>query len=145
MKTRDIESIRTGDSVEIDFVISEADMESFLDLSGDASLIHTDRDYCRSNGFAGRVVYGGLLLAKLSGLLGTHIPGATGLSAEWKVRFKRPLYIGVPARITAVVTDVSPATRLVQLKFSVHDCDQTLAVGSVQSLSLPPTAPGQST
>lgn len=136
MEARGLSSIKAGESRCLDFVITERQMEDFRCLSGDSSYIHTNDEYCRAKGFRSRVVYGGVILAKLSGVLGTLVPGAHGLSAQWTVKFRKPLYIGVPARVVAEVVEVSLATRLVLLTFTVEADGLRVASGSVHTLVL---------
>jgi 3-hydroxybutyryl-CoA dehydratase len=122
-----------GMSVAVPFTVSQADMEAFLALSGDASRIHLDADFARSCGFAGPVVYGALIVARLSNLVGMHIPGDLGLATSWKIDFHRPLYVNDNAVMHAEITHVSPATHTVKLKFHVMVGERLIATGTAGS------------
>jgi acyl dehydratase len=128
-----------GQRAEIPFTVTDADMDAFLALSGDDSLSHTDADFCRAHGFDGRVVYGGLILANLSRLLGTELPGRYGLSNTWTVNFHRPLHVGEPAVLRGEIAHVSEGTRTIKIKYRVLVGERLVADGTVQSSVLEPT------
>lgn len=129
--------IRVGDSVEHRFVVSSEDMQVFQRMSADTSLIHTDAAFAKSRGFDDVIVYGGIILAQLSHVLGMKIPGPTGTSLRWSIDYRRPLYVGVEAVIQFEVTGVSPGTGLIDAKFRVRSGDKVIATGQTQSL-VPP-------
>ena len=109
-------------------------MAWFREVAQDTSRIHCDADYARSRGFAGVLVYGGIMLAHLSHLLGTQIPGRNGTSVEWSIKYQEPLYIDEPAEIVLEVTFVSPGTGVVQSRFAIMAGDRKVATGTAQSV-----------
>ena len=127
-------SIRVGDVARRQFVVDQSTMAWFRQVAQDTSRIHCDADYAKSRGFAGVLVYGGIMLAHLSHLLGTQIPGRNGTSVEWSIKYQEPLYIDEPAEIVLEVTFVSPGTGVVQSRFAVMAGDRTVATGTAQSV-----------
>jgi acyl dehydratase len=71
------------------FVVDEAAMDRFRQMSGDNSRIHCDDTFARSMGYDGVIVYGGIMLAHLSQLLGMNIPGMNATSISWSIRSHR--------------------------------------------------------
>ena len=137
----------TGDTVEVPFTVTDEDMATFRAFSGDDSLSHTDLAFCQAHGFDDRVVYGGLLLAMLSRLLGTQLPGRYGLSSSWTINFHRPLYVGEAAVLRGEVEQVSDAARMLKIGFRITAGDRLVAEGTALSSVLEPPAddPGGST
>jgi 3-hydroxybutyryl-CoA dehydratase len=125
--------LRQGMSVQVPFRISQADMDAFGQLSGDLSRIHLDESFAQRNGFTGPVVYGALVVARLSNLVGMHLPGDLGLATDWKINFNRPLYVDETAVMAAEITHLSPATRTVTLRFRVSVDDKLVASGTAGS------------
>jgi acyl dehydratase len=125
--------LQKGMSVRVPFRVSQADMDVFCRLSGDRSRIHHDSGFARTNGFAGPVVYGALTIARLSNLVGMHLPGDLGLATSWKVDFNQPLYVDEEAVMEAEITHISPATRTVMLRFRVQVGDKLVASGTAGS------------
>ena len=126
--------IRVGDSVEHSFTITEDDMRLFQKLSADYSLIHTDSGFARERGFDGVIVYGGLLLAHLSHVVGQHLPGRKGTSASWSISYRAPLYVGETAALNLTVTNVSVAAGMVEGRYKITCGDRTIAKGQTQSI-----------
>lgn len=109
-------------------------MSLFQALSGDHSLIHTDAEYARSRGNAGVIAYGGIMLAKLSYVLGQCIPGTLGTSIQWEIAYRSPLYLDEPAEIRLEVVSVSKATGVVGAKFRIVAGERLIATGRTQSV-----------
>lgn len=122
------EGLQTG----VDFSITPQQMRQFAALSGDFNPLHTDEAFARGKGFDGIVVYGGLLIAKVSQLIGMQLPGRNGVWASVSLDFRKPLYVDQTARVEGTVTAVSAATGLVCLKLAVRTADTVLAKGSAE-------------
>jgi len=129
--------IAVGQCAERTFIIDAGAMAAFATLSGDRSAIHTDAAFARGRGYEDVIVYGGLMLAQLSGLLGSVLPGDDAVSARWSIDYRKPLYLGEEAVLRLEVSHVSPAVGLVELRFSIQTGDRLIATGSAQSL-VPP-------
>lgn len=126
-------SFAPGDRAARRFTVTPRDMELFQELSGDLSRIHVDADYARSCGYRDAIVYGGIMLAQLSKLLGGDIPGDLGMSAHWSIDYRNALYVGEEAELAFEVDHVSPATGLLQGAYVIRTGDRVIATGKVQS------------
>jgi acyl dehydratase len=127
-------NIRVGNRATRKFVVDEAAMKWFREVAEDTSRIHCDAAYAKSRGFDGVLVYGGIMLAHLSHLLGMRIPGANGASVAWSIKFHGPLYVDEPAEIALEVTYVSPGTGIVESRFSITAGERKVATGTAQSV-----------
>ena len=111
--------IIAGDTREFGFVISQHDMDQFATLSGDHNQIHQDPAFAVQQGFDGCVVYGGLIVAQVSRMLGMVMPGRFGLWTGLNVQFRNPLYVGEDALLTLAVDSKSEAAKMMKLKIRV--------------------------
>jgi len=125
--------IAVGDVVEHRFVVETEQMAAFQALSNDYSRIHTDDEYAHSRGFKGAIVYGGIMMAHLSYVLGSKIPGSLGTSGRWQVDYRAPLYVGDSAVLRLEVTYVSKPMGVIQAKFTIRAREGLVATGTVQS------------
>jgi acyl dehydratase len=116
------------------FVVDAATMRWFQEVAEDTSRIHCDRAYAQARGYADVVVYGGILVAHLSHLLGMKIPGPSGTSIAWSIKFHDPLYVGEEAEIRLEVAYLSAATGVVEGKFSIMAGAKRVATGTTQSI-----------
>jgi len=108
-------------------------MEAFAALSDDRSLIHIHDAFAVRHGFREAIVYGGILVAKLSHCLGAHLPGPTGVSLEWAIRFHSPLYVGETAVFVAESRRFSAGVQVLELAFRVTCDDRRIASGTARS------------
>lgn len=122
-------SFEVGQRASIAFAVTAEEMAAFAALSGDYNPLHSDAAFAAARGFAGRVVYGALLVAKLSRLIGMELPGRDALWTGLDVQFAAPLLVGEEAVLEAVVAQVSPATKSMVLRVSVKRDDRVLARG----------------
>lgn len=109
-------------------------MENFRRLSCDDNPLHTDDTYARQLGFEGRVVYGALIVARISCLIGMHLPGPGGVWAGLKMDFRSPLYIDEEAALNGTVTHRSEAAKLLTLGLRIDTVDRCIATGSAEAV-----------
>jgi 3-hydroxybutyryl-CoA dehydratase len=121
-----------GEAVSFGFVVTAEEMESFAALSGDRNPLHADTDYARTRGFAGPVVYGGLLTAKVSRLVGMELPTRDCVWTHLDIDFRNPLYVGEPATLAAEILDVSEAVHAARLRFRIATGDRLVARGTAE-------------
>lgn len=79
------------------------------------------------------MVYGALTVARLSHLVGMHLPGDLGLATSWRIDFNKPLYIDEEATFNGELTHVSQSTHTVSLKFRVYAGEKLIASGTAGS------------
>lgn len=116
----------------VDFTVTAEDMARFAELSGDHNPLHTDAVFARGKGFQGVVVYGGLLTAKVSQLIGMRLPGRDSVWAGLSLAFRKPLYVGQAAQVEGSVTEVSESTGMVTLALTVRAEGKVLAKGTAE-------------
>jgi acyl dehydratase len=121
--------LHEGMTAGFDFTIEDADMEAFSLLSGDRSPLHRDQAFAENRGFSGCVVYGALLVARVSRLIGMELPGRDSLWNSLQIQFVAPLIVGEPARLEASVAQISESTRSVALQLKVISGSKTVARG----------------
>ena len=98
-------------------VVGERNTRAFAELSGDQNPIHVDDDSARRFGFPRRVAYAGVLLAEISRIIGTRLPGPGALCLSYQFDFKAPVFVGEAVVFESVVAHVSPAAGAVLVKF----------------------------
>jgi acyl dehydratase len=121
-----------GQSVVVELSVDEAQLRQFAELSGDFNPLHTDDAFARSKGFRGRVVYGALLVAKISEVIGMRLPGQNSVWASLSLEFLEPLYVDEPVQLEAVVLRTSPGTGLVELKLTLRRDGKKLSKGRAE-------------
>lgn len=118
----------------LDFCINAPEMEAFRRLSADTNPLHEDEVFAREHGFDGVVVYGGLIVAQLSRLLGTRMPGFGCVWRSVSLNFRNPLYVGEQARVTATVVHANEALGLAELTVVVDAAGRRIAEGKAAAM-----------
>ena len=129
-KMHSLDSLREGLVERFVFEPTEKMMQSFMEISGDVNPMHTDVNFATSRGFDGVLVYGGILIAQISRMVGMHLPGRDALWSSLNIHFARPLLVGQTAELEARVEHISEATSSIELKFKITSQGKTLAKGS---------------
>jgi 3-hydroxybutyryl-CoA dehydratase len=122
-------AMQPGTTESLEFSVSPEDMHAFRRLSGDTNPLHDDRAFAMRRGFKGIVVYGSLIVAQVSRLLGTVLPGPGCVWHSLSLRFRNPLYVGVPARLYGTVTYANDSLGLLKLALRVEAAGRLIADG----------------
>lgn len=133
-RTLSLAQLTEGVRVVAEFSIDSQQMRQFAELSGDFNPLHTDDTFARGKGFDGRVVYGALLAAKVSELIGMRLPGRNSVWTSLSLDFLKPLYVNQTAELEAVVARTSPGTGLVELALTLQRDEQRLMKGRAEVL-----------
>jgi len=124
----------------VEFRINETEMAAFRALSGDTNPLHDDAAFAQRRGFSGPVVYGGLIIAQVSQMLGTRLPGPGCVWRSLSLRFRGPLYVGQTARLAATIVHANEELGVVDLKLRVDVGKHCIADGEAAALLLPERA-----
>lgn len=126
-----------------EFLITHAQMDAFRTLSGDTNPIHDESDYPRRHGFDGAIVYGGLLVAQISRLLGTQVPGPGCVERSITLRYRSPLYVGERARLIAQIVHANKDLGLVDLKIRIEAGERCIAEGEAAAMLVRERTPAE--
>jgi 3-hydroxybutyryl-CoA dehydratase len=109
-------------------------MEAFAALSHDRNPLHWDTGFAQAAGFSGPVVYGGLLVAMVSRMLGSELPGPGCVWHSVTLQFREPLYPDEPARCDARVIHWNEDLKVIRLAVEIRAADRLVASGEVQAI-----------
>lgn len=79
--------------------VTERDVATFSQLSGDHNPLHVDPAYAQTTEYGRPIAHGGLLVGLVSRVLGMHIPGTRSLLLSLTVRFPKPLFYPATVRV----------------------------------------------
>jgi|SRR5665213_969866 len=110
-----LEELSVGMSESYRHTITDADVHTFADVTGDHNPLHLDEDFASKTRFKGRIVHGMLTASYFSTIL-AMLPGPGTIYMSQSLFFRAPVRIGdaVEARVT--VTQIIPEKRRVILK-----------------------------
>ena len=115
------ESIAIGDHRQLRHVITQADLEKFVTLSGDDNRLHTDSDYAATTSLQRPVVHGMLGAAFISTVIGTQLPGDGALWFAQNLEFLLPVRIGDEITVVAQVVKKNDRNRSIELQTDIFN------------------------
>ena len=98
------EDIYIGQKEVLRHKVTQADIDKFVDLSGDDNKLHVDKDFAAKTSFRKPVVHGMIGASFISTMIGTRIPGDGALWFSQTLEFLLPVRIGDEISVIAEVT-----------------------------------------
>ena len=93
-----------GDTASRSKVITDADIRTFADLTGDHNPIHIDDEFASQSLFGKRIAHGMLTASLISAVLANDLPGQGSIYLGQTLKFVAPVFVGdeVTARVTVI-------------------------------------------
>lgn len=95
-----------GDSVQLTKTFGDAEIEKFVELTGDRNPLHTDEAFAAQTRFKRRITQGILSASLISTCIGMHLPGTGAIYLDQTLRFVKPVYVGDTVTLTATVSHI---------------------------------------
>lgn len=115
------DSISVGDSAELEHLVSQADLDRFVELTGDDNRLHTDATYAAATSFRKPVAHGMLGAAFISTVIGTQLPGDGALWFAQSLEFLLPVRVGDRITVRAEVIGKDERTQSISLQTEIHN------------------------
>jgi 3-hydroxybutyryl-CoA dehydratase len=110
------EDIKVDDEASITKTITEADIVTFAELTGDTNPVHLDAEYAAQSMFGERIAHGMLVAGLISAVLGTRLPGPNSIYLGQELKFTAPVKIGDTLTVTATVTEKRDDKKIIKLR-----------------------------
>jgi 3-hydroxybutyryl-CoA dehydratase len=137
---KDIYELKVGDLAEFSKTITETDIQSFAEASGDFNPAHMDQAYAEKTHFKGRIAHGAMAVAFISNVLGNILPGPGTIYVSQEVRFLAPIRIGDTIRTKVEVVEMILEKNRVKFKTNCLNQEGKVVVEGMAWV-LPPLAP----
>ena len=129
--------LKEGDGVSLTHRFTEAQVQTFADLSLDANPIHLDAAFAEQTAFGKRIVHGMLVSSLFSGILGEQLPGPGTIYLGQTLSFKAPVYLDEEITVNVEVRSVREDKPIATLSTQVVKADGTLAVDGEAVVKVP--------
>lgn len=134
------ESLKIGDSYDFHRFISEDDVLTFAQITGDDNPLHVDAEYAKNTRFGDRIVHGIFLLGLISKVLGRDFPGPGSVAVSISCRFLRPVRVNSEVRVSVKIIEKLEQRRYAKVEtFVFTDANKKALVG--EATIIPPTDP----
>lgn len=120
--------IQVGDTASMTKRISDEDVRTFAEISGDKNPVHLDDEFAAQTFFKKRIAHGALSGALISAVLGMVMPGPGTIYLSQTLNFKAPVYIGEEITARLEVTAYRANKRITTLKTEVFNQEGKLVL-----------------
>ena len=103
--------------------VTPAVAAEFAALSGDSNPIHLDPEQARAFGHPHPVAHGAFLLAVVSRLIGTELPGPGAVWMGHSVEWQHPVYVGDEIVVEVTVSRVAAGAEMLLLDLSARNAE----------------------
>ncbi len=110
------EQISLGMSETYTRTVTDADIQTFAEVSGDVNPMHLDDEYAKNTQFGQRIAHGMLSAGFISALVGTRLPGPGCIYVSQSLQFRAPVHIGDTVVSRVEVTELNDRRGFVTLK-----------------------------
>jgi 3-hydroxybutyryl-CoA dehydratase len=105
------EDLQPGMEASMLKTVSEADILSFAEITGDKNPVHIDADYAAKTMFKERISHGMLTASYLSAVFAMELPGPGCIYVSQTLNFRAPVKINDVVLTKVCVVELYPAKR----------------------------------
>jgi len=113
--------MQLNDTFEFTFEFTQAQVETFAEVSGDHNPLHLDQAYAETTQFKRPIIHGLLTGSMFSRLIGMEFPGPGTVYLSQTLNFRRPMYVDTPYVAKLKVLEVSPERHTARIETTIVD------------------------
>ena len=110
------EDLKVGMEASYTKTITDNDVKSFSDISGDTNPIHLNHDFASETLFKGKVIHGMLTASLISTVIGTKLPGPGCVYVGQELRFKLPVRVGDSVTASCKIKNIIPDKHMIKMQ-----------------------------
>lgn len=134
-------TISVGDTFTLEKQVTNEDVISFAEVTGDKNPLHLDDAYAKTTMFGKRIAHGMIGAGVISGAIGMHLPGPGTTYLGQDLSFKKPVGIGDTLSVTITVEEIIPKKNfhIAKLKTVCANQNGDVVIEGMATV-IPPTA-----
>ena len=125
---KSIDRFEVGQKASSTKTVTESDVVSFAEITGDRNPIHLDEEYAKNTMFKGRIAHGMLSAGYISAVLGNQLPGSGNIYMSQSLKFLAPVRFGDTITTTVEITEIIPEKSRIVLRTTCTNQDGILVV-----------------
>lgn len=110
-----IEDFEPGQHASFTKTFTEADVQRFIEITGDVNPLHVDEEFAASTPFGSRVLHGMLTASIFSTMVGMLLPGTGAIYRSQTLRFLLPVHLDETVTAHFVVRSVDRARHRLEI------------------------------
>lgn len=133
-KTYYFEDLEIGMEASFQKLVTEADINTFAEVTGDKNPVHLDANYAAKTLFKERIAHGMLTASYISAVFGMELPGPGVIYVSQTLNFRAPVKIGQTVTAKVRVVELFPAKRRARFECICTADDKTVLEGEAMLL-----------
>ena len=130
------EEIQVGTTQQLTHTITQAEIEKFVDLSGDDNKLHVDKAFAARTSFKKPVVHGMIGASFISTVIGTKLPGDGALWYSQTLDFLLPVRIGDMITVVAEVIKKNDRERSIELDVRIFNQNRQIVTRGISKVKV---------
>ncbi len=110
-KSYTFEDLEVGMEATVQRIVSQSDISSFAEVSGDKNPMHLDENFASKTIFGGCIAHGMLTASYISAAFAMELPGPGAIYISQTLNFKAPVRVGDKVLTKVIVAELFPAKR----------------------------------
>lgn len=116
--------------------ITQADIEKFVDLTGDDNKLHIDKEFAAKTSFKKPVVHGMISASFISTIIGTKLPGDGALWFSQTLEFLLPVRIGDVITVIAEVIKKYDRDHIIELNVEILNQNRQVVTRGISKVKV---------
>ncbi len=130
------EDIYIGQKETLNHKVTQADIEKFVDLSGDDNKLHVSKEFAAKTPFRKPVVHGMIGASFISTIIGTKIPGDGALWYSQTLDFLLPVRVDDEITVIAEVTKKNDRDRSIELTVEIQNQNRQVVTRGISKVKV---------
>jgi acyl dehydratase len=110
-----IEDFEVGQHARCTKTFTEADLQRFIEITGDMNPLHVDEEFAARTPFGRRVLHGMLTASIFSTMVGMLLPGTGAIYRSQTIKFLLPVYLDETVTAHFVVRSIDRAKHRLEI------------------------------
>jgi acyl dehydratase len=112
---KQIEDFEVGQRASFTKTFTEADVQRFIEITGDVNPLHVDEAFAARTPFGRRVLHGMLTASIFSTMVGMLLPGTGAIYRSQTLRFLLPVYLDETVTAHFVIRGIDRAKHRIEI------------------------------
>ena len=117
-------------------IVTQSDIDKFVDLTGDDNKLHVDKAYAATTSFKKPVVHGMISASFISTIIGTKLPGDGALWFSQTLEFLLPVRIGDEITVLAEVIKKYDRDKIIELNIEILNQNRQIVTRGISKVKV---------
>tara|TARA_B100000579_G_scaffold429377_1_gene441028 strand:- start:713 stop:1165 length:453 start_codon:yes stop_codon:yes gene_type:complete len=129
-----IEDLKINQTAEYTKTVTENDIKTFVEVSGDDNPVHTNEEFAKRTIFKKKIAHGFLTASFISTVIATKLPGPGCIYISQSLKFLAPVFINDTINVKVKIVDLNIEKKRVKLLTECCKNEKKILTGEAEIL-----------